>query len=459
MRCSLNLLVPVMMLAGSVAGLAQSRPYNMGTPASPEEISKLGLIVGPEGKELPPGSGTAKEGAEIFAKQCAACHGRNGEGGAAQQLVLGSPGNPHKGTFKDKERTPISYWAYATTLWDYINRAMPANRGGIAQTRRSLRGGRPSALSERHHPGNRRHGRQDLTEGPDAESQWLRSRSAGVAPRSQEAQLVLTVNRLRSADCLRNSQPSVGGAVDEIALHPIALDHCEPEIRRCQDFPTRPNQPNANIRELEPAQRTGLPVVSEQPSARSPILAILHQRHPYRVRCHMNRRHRPIRNLRRREHVELAIVQIEIAEPSYAGAALPVIEGLAKPDSSIFLLPWANGILDLSSRPYVSVFHTPGTRGGKLVIRSSRKWGSRNLHRRRWLVLFNVNDAACLYAFGPNRSPDSSHPWLRLCLAEDAESRFPVCLVLDRDQPLSVAADKNGAGGARENAVHRERLI
>jgi S-disulfanyl-L-cysteine oxidoreductase SoxD len=130
MRCSLNLLAPVMMLASSVAGLAQSRPYNMGTPATVEEISKLGLIVGPEGKELPPGSGTAKEGAEIFAKQCAACHGRNGEGGAAQQLVLGSPGNPHKGTFKDKERTPISYWAYATTVWDYINRAMPANRGG-----------------------------------------------------------------------------------------------------------------------------------------------------------------------------------------------------------------------------------------------------------------------------------------------------------------------------------------
>ena len=130
MRCSHKFLVPVMILAGSVAGLAQSRLYNMGTPASPEEISKLGLIVGPEGKELPPGSGTAKEGAEIFAKQCAACHGRNGEGGAAQQLVLGSPGNPHKGTFKDKERTPISYWAYATTVWDYINRAMPVPKPG-----------------------------------------------------------------------------------------------------------------------------------------------------------------------------------------------------------------------------------------------------------------------------------------------------------------------------------------
>ena len=155
--------------------------------------------------------------------------------------------------------------------------------------------------------------------------------------------------------------------------------------------------------------------------------------------------------------MESAIVPIQIAEPSYTGAPLPVIERLSKPGSSTFVLPWANRIVDLSALTYVSVFHTPGTCGGKLLIRSLRKCG--NLHRRRWLVLFNVNDAACLYAFGPNGSPDSSHPWLRLCLAEDAESRFPVCFVLDRDQPLSVAAHKNGAAGARESAVHCERLI
>ena len=130
MRCSLNLLVPLMILAGSVAGLAQSRTYNLGTTPSLEEIRSLGVIVGPEGKELPAGSGTAKEGAEIYAKQCAACHGRNAEGGVADRLVMGSPGNPHQGTFKDSDRKPISYWAHATTVWDYINRAMPANKGG-----------------------------------------------------------------------------------------------------------------------------------------------------------------------------------------------------------------------------------------------------------------------------------------------------------------------------------------
>ncbi len=130
MRCSLNLLVPVMILAAPVAGLAQSRTYNVGTPLSQEEIRGFDFIVGPEGKELPPGRGTAKEGAEIFAKKCAVCHGKNGEGGAVQRLVLGSPGNPHRGPFKDTEKSATSYYPYPTIAWDYINRAMPANKPG-----------------------------------------------------------------------------------------------------------------------------------------------------------------------------------------------------------------------------------------------------------------------------------------------------------------------------------------
>ena len=55
--------------------------------------------------------------------------GGMGKEGAAQRLALGSPGNPHQVTFRDKE-TPISCWAYATTVWDYINRAMPAYKEG-----------------------------------------------------------------------------------------------------------------------------------------------------------------------------------------------------------------------------------------------------------------------------------------------------------------------------------------
>lgn len=130
MRCSLNLVVPMTMLAASVVGLAQSSRYNVGTPLSQEEIKSFDFLVGPEGKELPPGRGTAKEGAEIFAKKCQLCHGKDGQGGAVQRLVLGSPGNPHRSPFKDSEKTVTSYYPYPTIAWDYINRAMPANKPG-----------------------------------------------------------------------------------------------------------------------------------------------------------------------------------------------------------------------------------------------------------------------------------------------------------------------------------------
>jgi len=118
------------MLAASVVGLAQSSRYNVGTPLSQEEIKSFDLLVGPEGKELPAGRGTAKEGAEIFAKKCQLCHGKDGQGGAVQRLVLSSPGNPHRGPFKDSEKTATSYYPYPTIAWDYINRAMPANKPG-----------------------------------------------------------------------------------------------------------------------------------------------------------------------------------------------------------------------------------------------------------------------------------------------------------------------------------------
>ena len=130
MRCLLNLRVPLMVLAAAAAALGQSPTYKLGTPLSQEEIRSFDVIVGPEGKELPPGSGTAKEGAEIFAKQCVLCHGKNGSGGVANRLVLGGPGNPHRGPWKDTEKSAVSYYPYATIAWDYIHRAMPASNPG-----------------------------------------------------------------------------------------------------------------------------------------------------------------------------------------------------------------------------------------------------------------------------------------------------------------------------------------
>src|SRR5438046_700821 len=105
--------------AAGVASFAQE-PNSLGRTPTAEEIKALDLSVGPEGKELPPGSGTAKEGAAIFARKCAACHGATGYGGKAPHLVA-DPGKP-------SERVVPTYWPFATTLFDYIRRAMPLNQ-------------------------------------------------------------------------------------------------------------------------------------------------------------------------------------------------------------------------------------------------------------------------------------------------------------------------------------------
>jgi mono/diheme cytochrome c family protein len=130
MRCSLSLLASVMLVAAPVAGLAQSPRLNVGTPLSQEEIKGFDFMLGPEGKELPPGHGTAREGADVFAKRCAVCHGQNGKGGIVRRLVIGSPGQPHRGTFSEADKDGISYYPYPTIAWDYINRAMPASKPG-----------------------------------------------------------------------------------------------------------------------------------------------------------------------------------------------------------------------------------------------------------------------------------------------------------------------------------------
>ena len=131
MRCSfLSLLVPAVILAAPVAGLAQSPTYNVGKPLSQEEIRSFDFMIGPEGQGLPEGRGTVKEGAAIFAKRCEVCHGQNGEKGVLRRLVLGSPGKPFRGPFKAEEKDSVAYYPYATIAWDYINRAMPVPKPG-----------------------------------------------------------------------------------------------------------------------------------------------------------------------------------------------------------------------------------------------------------------------------------------------------------------------------------------
>ena len=111
----------------AVCGVAQSPKYGVGhTPAS-DEIRALGVTVAPDGTGLPEGSGTAAEGRAIFATRCAKCHGEKGEGGDGPVLVGG------QGTLATPKplKTVGSFWPYATTLWDYVNRAMPFNQPGL----------------------------------------------------------------------------------------------------------------------------------------------------------------------------------------------------------------------------------------------------------------------------------------------------------------------------------------
>jgi len=122
MRRSRILMLAVVMLACVTAAQAQGR-YGIGRPATPAEIAGWNIDIDRYGHNLPPGSGSVSHGREVFAQQCAACHGAKGEGGIGEQLVGG------QGTLATPKpvKTVGSYWPYAPTLFDYIRRAMPQN--------------------------------------------------------------------------------------------------------------------------------------------------------------------------------------------------------------------------------------------------------------------------------------------------------------------------------------------
>ena len=130
MRCSLNLLVPVLLLAAPVAALAQSPKLNLGTPLSQDEVRSFDFMIGPQGQALPAGRGTVAEGAVVFAKRCEVCHGKNGQNGVLRKLVEGTPGNPYRGPFDEAHKDSVAYYPFATIAWDYINRAMPVPKPG-----------------------------------------------------------------------------------------------------------------------------------------------------------------------------------------------------------------------------------------------------------------------------------------------------------------------------------------
>jgi cytochrome c len=84
----------------------------------------------PDGRGLPEGSGTVKQGEKIYAAQCASCHGGKLEGGIGDKLIGGRGSLAASGGKQAPVKTMESYWPYATTLWDYIKRAMPFDKPG-----------------------------------------------------------------------------------------------------------------------------------------------------------------------------------------------------------------------------------------------------------------------------------------------------------------------------------------
>jgi S-disulfanyl-L-cysteine oxidoreductase SoxD len=107
------------------AGAASAEGPNLGKPIDPADIGPWDISVQPDGAGLPPGAGTPAQGARIYAEKCAQCHGPEGKGGVAgvtaAPLVGGGPITDISASMK----TIANFWPYATTLFDYIRRAMP----------------------------------------------------------------------------------------------------------------------------------------------------------------------------------------------------------------------------------------------------------------------------------------------------------------------------------------------
>jgi mono/diheme cytochrome c family protein len=102
------------------------RTFNIGTPVTPAQVAAIDIDVSPTGAGLPPGSGTPEQGAAVYATNCAVCHGANGEGKPPYPQLISSP-RPAFDFASDFKipKTVGNYWPYATTLYDYIRRAMP----------------------------------------------------------------------------------------------------------------------------------------------------------------------------------------------------------------------------------------------------------------------------------------------------------------------------------------------
>ena len=108
-------------LAIGLSAVVQAQ--SLGTPINESQLQEFDLIAQPDGSGYPAGGGTAVQGKAVFERRCAACHGMKGEGTSASTRLVG-------GDMQSEERpirTVGSYWPHASTLFDYVQRAMPAD--------------------------------------------------------------------------------------------------------------------------------------------------------------------------------------------------------------------------------------------------------------------------------------------------------------------------------------------
>ncbi|OWS70844.1 c-type cytochrome [Polynucleobacter campilacus] len=114
------LVVTIGMPLGCTSGYQAHSPIGLGKPITENQIQAWNIDVGPSGAGLPPGSSTATIGEKLYQKQCASCHGDQGQGGVANRLVGGGSLNTNSPV-----KTVGSFWPYSTTIFDYVKRAMP----------------------------------------------------------------------------------------------------------------------------------------------------------------------------------------------------------------------------------------------------------------------------------------------------------------------------------------------
>ena len=114
------LFIPMILILLSPLTQAAEPGPQKGKPLTAEEIRTIDRHVFPDGTGLPEGQGNAQEGSAIYDKKCAHCHGPKGTGGTAGELVGRSALNG-----PNPDQSIGNYWPYASTLFDFIRRAMP----------------------------------------------------------------------------------------------------------------------------------------------------------------------------------------------------------------------------------------------------------------------------------------------------------------------------------------------